>query len=61
MTPILPIQKKRHMLYKKFWRCLAPWEYGKMRITKEARAVREDKRDIMPDCVIKVGPSSKSK
>ena len=44
VTPILPIQKKEiRMLYKKFWRCLAPWEYGKMRITKEARAAREDK------------------
>ena len=42
--------EKRHMLYKKFWRCLAPWEYA-----------WEDKRDIMPDCVIEVGPSSKSK
>ena len=31
-----------------------------MRITKEAREAREDKRDIMPDCVIEVGPSSKS-
>ena len=30
--------EKRHMLYKKFWRCLAPWEYA-----------WEDKRDIMPD------------
>ena len=27
-----------------------------MRITKEARAAQEDKRDIMPDCAIEVGP-----
>ena len=55
--------KKRHniMLYKKILRCLAPCEYGIMRITKEARAAREDKSDIMPDCVIEVGPPSKSK
>ena len=45
VTPILPIQKKGTC-------CLAPWECGKMRITKEARAALGDKRDIMLDCVI---------
>ena len=41
------------MLYNKFLRSLAP-----RKCTKETRATREDKRDIMPDCVIKVGPSN---
>ena len=49
VTPISANSENKRMLYKKFWRCLAPWEYGKMRITKEARAAREDKRDRMLD------------
>ena len=57
VTPILPIQKKGICFTKKS----GDVEYGKLKITKEARAAREDKRDRMPDCVIEVGPSSKSK
>ena len=38
VIPTLPIQKKGICFTKKFWRCLAPWEYA-----------WEDKRDIMPD------------
>ena len=60
VTPSCQFRKKACAL-QKFWRCLAPWEYGKMRITKEARAAQEDKRDIKLDCVIEVSPSSKSK
>ena len=60
MTPSCQFRKNAYALQKILEMC-STLEYGKMRITKEARAAREDKRDIMPDCIIEVGPSSKSK
>ena len=57
MTPSCQFRKKAYALQKILEMC-STLEYG---ITKETRAAREDKRDIMPDCVIEVGPSSKFK
>ena len=50
--------EKRYMLYRKFWRCLnaiGVWQNEEYLTRKELRTTRGDKRDIMPDCVIKVG------
>ena len=45
------------MLYRKFWRCLdrlGVWrDEGYLR-RKEGRTRRDDRRDVMPDCVIEV-------
>ena len=49
--------EKRHRLYKKFWRCLSDlgvWRDEEYIARKELRTVRDDRRDIMPDCVIEV-------
>ena len=49
--------EKRYMLYRKFWRCLdrlGVWrDEGYLR-RKERRTRRDDRRDVMPDCVIEV-------
>ena len=50
--------EKRHMLYRKFWRCLKAlgvWRDEEYLQRKEFRTARDDKRDVMPDCVIRVG------
>lgn len=50
--------EKRYMLYRKFWRCLKAlgvWQDAEYLQRKEFRTARDDKRDIMPDCVIQVG------
>ena len=55
--------EKRHMLYRKFWRCLSSlgvWRDDGYLRRKEARTVREDRRDIIPDCIVEVGPWSES-
>jgi len=52
--------EKRHMLYKKFWRCLnhlGLWQDEEYLRRKATRTVRDDRRDIMPDCVIDVRKS----
>ena len=49
--------EKRHMLYKKFWRCLSTlgvWKDEGYLQHKETRTAREDKRDIMPKCIVEV-------
>ena len=49
--------EKRHVLYRKFWRTLKGlglWEDAEYLRRKEMRTTKEDRRDIMPDCVIKV-------
>ena len=49
--------EKRHMLYKKFWRCLSTlgvWKDEGYLQHKETRTAREDKRDIMPKCIVVV-------
>ena len=49
--------EKRHCLYRKFWRCLrglGVWADEEYLRRKEARTVRDDRRDIMPDCVLEV-------
>ena len=49
--------EKRHTLYRKFWRslkALGVWHDEDYLRRKEARTVRDDRRDIMPDCVIEV-------
>ena len=49
--------EKRHMLYKKFWQCLntlGVWRDEEYIRKKELRTARDDRRDIMPDCVIYV-------
>ena len=48
--------EKRHALYRKFWRTLKGlglWEDEEY-LRKELRTTRDDRHDIMPDCVIKV-------
>ena len=50
--------EKRHMLYKKFWRCLSTlgfWRDEAYLRRKESRTQREDKREIIPDCIVEVG------
>ena len=45
------------MLYRKFWRCLKTlgvWRDEDYLSRKETRTARDDKREIMPDCVIEV-------
>ena len=52
--------EKRHMLYRKFWRCLknlGVWQNGEYLRRKEVRTARDDRRDIMPDCVLEVRTS----
>ena len=47
--------EKRHMLYKKFWRCLSTlgvWKDEGYLQHKETRTAREDKRDIMLKCIV---------
>ena len=49
--------EKRHRLYKKFWRSLEDlglWRDEDYRRLKSARALRDDVREIMPECVIMV-------
>lgn len=49
--------EKRHNLYRKFWRTLKDlqvWMDEEYLTRKELRTVRDDRRDIMPDCVVKV-------
>ena len=49
--------EKRHRLYRKFWRCLnglGVWRDEEYLRKKEGRTVRDDRRDIMPDCVLEV-------
>ena len=49
--------EKRHMLYKFFWRTLKDlkvWRDEGYLLRKEERTARDDKRDIIPDCIIKV-------
>ena len=49
--------EKQHMLYKKFWRTLKDlkvWRDEGYLLRKEERTARDDKRDIIPDCIIKV-------
>ena len=49
--------QRRHSLYRKFWTCLKAlgvWDNEEYLHRKEGRTVREDKMDIMPDCVIEV-------
>ncbi len=49
--------EKRHRLYKLFWRCLntlGVWQDEEYLTTKELRTARDDRRDIMPRCVIEV-------
>ena len=46
-----------HNLYKKFWRSLKDlqvWNDGEYLRGKEMRTVRDDRRDIMPNCVTEV-------
>ena len=49
--------EKRHVLYRKFWRTLKGlglWQDEEYLSRKELRTARDDKRDIMPECVVKV-------
>ncbi len=49
--------EKRHRLYKLFWRCLntlGVWQDEEYLRAKELRTARDDRRDIMPRCVIEV-------
>ena len=49
--------EKRHRLYRMFWRLLKDlglWADEEYLARKEARTVRDDKREIMPRCVITV-------
>ena len=49
--------EKRHMLYKKFWRTLKDlgvWQDPEYLKQKVQRTARDDQRDIMPDCVLRV-------
>ena len=49
--------EKRHMLYKRFWRCLSTlgvWKDEDYLRRKEARTALEDKRDIIPKCITEV-------
>ena len=49
--------EKRYMLYRKFWRTLKTlglWQAEEYLSRKELRTVRDDRRDIIPDCVIRV-------
>ena len=49
--------EKRHLLYKKFWRCLntlGVWRDEEYLYRKEARTARDDRRDIIPDCILAV-------
>lgn len=49
--------EKRHVLYRKFWRTLKAlglWQDEEYLSRKALRTARDDKRDIIPDCVIKV-------
>ena len=49
--------EKRYVLYKKFWGLLNDvglWKDNDYLSRKEEKTVRDDKRDVMPDCVIKV-------
>ena len=52
--------EKRHVLYRKFWRTLKGlgfWEDSEYLRRKQERTSRDDRRDIIPDCVIKVVPT----
>ena len=49
--------EKRYVLYRKFWRTLKTlglWQAEEYLMRKELRTVRDDKRDIIPNCVIRV-------
>jgi len=50
-------KEKRHRLYRKFWRLLKDlgvWRDREYLMRKAAKTSREDRREIIPDCVIKV-------
>jgi len=54
------------MLYNIFWQCLNSldldvWKNEDYLKRKEARNVREDKKDIIPDCILTVHLYSRSK
>ena len=49
--------EKRHMLYKKFWRCLSTigvWNDEIYLRRKEEQTARNDRREIIPSCIIEV-------
>lgn len=49
--------EKRHVLYRKFWRTLKGlglWDNAEYLARKELRTTRDDRREIIPDCVITV-------
>ena len=51
---------KRDRLYQMFWRLLRDlglWQDQQYLRQKEARTVRDDRRDIMPECVLTVNNS----
>ena len=55
--PHLANNEKRHLLCIKFWRTLKDfnlWNDEKHLQRKEERTVRDDKRDIIPNCIITV-------
>ncbi len=60
MTHIQPMQRSDTGSNKLFWRCLntlGVWqdeEYEEYLRAKELRTARDDRRDIMPRCVIEV-------
>ncbi len=45
---------KRHMLYRKFWRCLNTLGVWRDREYQKRKEMRDDRRDIMPDCIMDV-------
>ena len=48
---------KRHELYRQFWkllRDLGVWRDEEYLARKEQRTVRDDRRDILPNCIIQV-------
>ena len=50
--------EKRHVLYRKFWQTLKGlglWQDQEYLRRKEQWTTRDDKRDIIPDCVTQVG------
>jgi len=49
--------EKRHRLYRMFWRLLndlCVWQDPEYLRRKERRTVRDDRRDILPPCIIQV-------
>ena len=57
VVPILQTMKKDITSIKKFWRTLKElnlWNHEEYLQRKEERTVRDDKRDIIPNCIITV-------